>query len=82
MGVAEIVFGAACGALSSAIVVYIRDRFSEASADAVLAHRVAQLEKSMHTMKKATIWMGDCIITVGASMKIELPDRPFFGDEK
>lgn len=46
------------------------------AAEAVLSNQVESLDERVVKLQDSNEWVGDCIVSIGARMKVELPDRP------
>lgn len=44
--------------------------------DALLESRVTLIEQQMESDRHARHWLGDCMMTIGGKMNVQLPPRP------
>ncbi len=51
-------------------------RVNEATADATIQERICVIERNSNKNGREIQWVGDCIIEMGAKLRVELPDRP------
>lgn len=45
-------------------------------AHGITAERVSALDKQMGSVRSDLHWLGDCMVTMGAKLEVNLPDRP------